>query len=104
LIGTRRAILGSESSYEVGRLCGLLACAYGSVEGSRVQVDSLAKQLGHLASGLVSPKSVAERLGWVIGIRDHSWEKEIRDRLHAAAERLDSVDDSQDIRQYRRAA
>lgn len=104
LVGTRRAILGSESSYEVGRLCGLLACAYGSVEGSGVQVDSLAKQLGHLASGLVSPKSVAERLGWVMGIRDHSWEREIRDRLHAAAERLDSVEDSHDFSQYRRAA
>ena len=82
---SKRVALGQEAGYEVGRACGQLACAYGAIEGTGVVIDSLAKRLGHLASGLMSPKTVAERLGWVMGIRDRSLVKTIESRLESAA-------------------
>ncbi len=90
LRGSHKAIAGMDIGYETGRVCGQIACAYGAVEGSGVEVDSLAKQLSHLAGGLMNPKTVAERLGWVMGIRDRTYEKAIRTRLVTAAERLDA--------------
>lgn len=85
------SIVGVEIGYETGKVCGQIACAYGAVEGSGVAVDSIAKQLSHLAGGIMSPKSVAERLGWVMGVRDRTYETIVRDRLVHAAERLDEA-------------
>ena len=101
------AAYGLERGYETGRQSGLIASAYGNVEGSGVSVESLAKQLGHLASGLMNPKSVAERLGWVMGSRDHSQDESIRSRLMSAAARLDQDAQEQALQQsptIRRAA
>ena len=81
----KRVAAGQEAGYEIGRACGQLACAYASVEESGVVIDSLAKRLGHLAGGLMSPKSVAERLGWVIGIRDRTFVQSIQNRLELAS-------------------
>ncbi len=81
---TQRVAMGSDPNYEIGLNIGRLACAYGPIEASGVVVDSLAKRLGHLAGGLMSPKTVAERLGWVMGIRDKSWVRTIEDRLAQA--------------------
>jgi hypothetical protein len=77
----KRVAVGNEAGYEIGRTCGQLACAYASIEGTGVVIDSVAKRLGHLASGLMSPKTVAERLGWVMGIRDRSLVSTIQARL-----------------------
>ncbi|MCU0711114.1 MAG: glycosyltransferase [Pirellula sp.] len=85
------AVCGQERGYETGRQSGLIASAYGNVEGSGVSIESLAKQLGHLASGLMNPKTVAERLGWVMGSRDHSHDEAIRNRLVNAAAKLDQA-------------
>jgi hypothetical protein len=106
LSGARRTIEGLDIGYETGRQCGQIACAFGLVEGSGVEIDSLAKQLSHLAGGLMSPKTVAERLGWVMGIRDRSLAKNIRDRLISAAERLDEAveEERNHSNGYRRAA
>lgn len=81
----KRTAVGNEAGYEIGRVCGQLACAYASIEGSGVVIDSLARRLGHLASGLMSPKSVAERLGWVMGIRDRTLVGTIQSRLETAS-------------------
>ncbi len=96
------AAYGLERGYETGRQSGLVASAYGNVEGSGVSVESLAKQLGHLASGLMNPKSVAERLGWVMGSRDHSHDEAIRNRLVSAASKLDQA--AQDASYIERAS
>ncbi|XZE34540.1 hypothetical protein SH501x_000003 [Pirellulaceae bacterium SH501] len=105
----QRVVAGLDIGYEMGRTCGQIACAYGAVEGSGVEVDSLAKQLGHLAGGLMNPKSVAERLGWVMGIRDRTLENAIRERLVNAADRLDEAAEASrtqavDAQRVRRAA
>ncbi len=81
----KRVAVGQEAGYEIGRACGQLACAYSSIEGTGVIIDSVAKRLGHLASGLMSPKTVAERLGWVMGNRDRSLVQSIQTRLESAA-------------------
>lgn len=86
-----QTIAGVEIGYDTGKVCGQIACAYGAVEGSGVSVDSLAKQLSHLAGGIMSPKSVAERLGWVLGVRDRTYETIVRNRLVRAAENLDEA-------------
>ncbi|MCU0719940.1 MAG: glycosyltransferase [Pirellula sp.] len=90
LVAQASSAYGQERGYETGRQSGLIASAYGNVEGSGVSIESLAKQLGHLASGLMNPKTVAERLGWVMGSRDHSHDDAIRNRLVNAAARLDA--------------
>ena len=82
---SKRTAVGNEAGYEIGRACGQLACAYASIEGTGVVIDSLARRVGHLASGLMSPKSVAERLGWVMGIRDRSFFSAIHNRLKSAS-------------------
>jgi hypothetical protein len=82
----KRLVAGAESGYEIGHACGQLACAYASIEHSGIVIDSLARRLGHLASGLMSPKTVAERLGWVMGIRNRGYVDIVRNRLESAAE------------------
>jgi hypothetical protein len=79
---------GLESGYEIGHACGQLACAYSAVEGSGIAIDSIVQRLGHLASGLMSPKTVAERLGWVMGIRNREYASIIQDRLALAEEAI----------------
>lgn len=86
----KRVASGQEAGYEIGRACGQLACAYASIEESGVIVDSLARRLGHLAGGLMSPKTVAERLGWVMGIRDRTLVRSIQCRLESASANLDA--------------
>lgn len=90
IMADRRIAMGKEPSYEIGYACGQLASAYGAIEDSGVVVDSVAKRLGHLASGLMSPKTVAERLGWVMGIRDRSLVRTIEERLIAAEDMMDA--------------
>jgi hypothetical protein len=106
LVGNAKSAYGMEQGYETGRQSGLVAAAYGKVEGSGVTVDSLARQLAHLASGLMNPKSVAERLGWVMGTRDHSHDVAIHDRLMNAASNLDQAvqEERQAVPALRRAA
>ncbi len=80
----KRVAIGQEAGFEIGRGCGQLACAYASIDGTGVVIDSVVRRLGHLASGLMSPKTVAERLGWVMGIRDRSLVQTIQTRLASA--------------------
>ena len=86
----KRVATGQEAGYEIGRACGQLACAYAAIEESGVVIDSLARRLGHLAGGLMSPKTVAERLGWVMGIRDRSYVRSMHSRLESAGAALDA--------------
>jgi len=86
----KRVAAGQEAGYEIGRACGQLACAYAAIEESGVVIDSLARRLGHLAGGLMSPKTVAERLGWVMGIRDRSYVRSIQSRLESASAALEA--------------
>ncbi|MEQ1830781.1 MAG: hypothetical protein ABL921_32825 [Pirellula sp.] len=80
----KRIAKGQEAGYEIGHACGQLACAYASIEDSGVSISSLSQRLGHLASGLMSPKTVAERLGWVMGIRNRAYVEIIRSRIARA--------------------
>jgi hypothetical protein len=90
LHASTRTVYGSDPSYEIGYACGQLACAYSSIEQGSMVVSSLAQRLGHLASGLMNPKTVAERLGWVMGIRNRSLVRVIHDRVESAARTLAS--------------
>ena len=72
------------SHYELGRSVGQLACAFNEASESEVSIEPLAKRLGHLASGLVNPKLAAQRLGWVLGVRDRSWVGQITQRIQNA--------------------
>lgn len=85
------------SHYEQGRSIGQLACAFSEKSDSAITVEPLVKRLGHLASGLVNPKLAAERLGWVLGVRDRSWVEPIGKRIELArkalAERQSSWED-----------
>lgn len=104
ILADRRVAMGKDPSYEIGHACGQLACAYGAIEDSGVVVDSVAKRLGHLASGLMSPKTVAERLGWVMGIRDRSFAKMIEERLIAAEDMMDADMQAIQMQQHSRPA
>lgn len=72
------------SHYELGRSIGQLACAFSEISNSAIVIEPLVRRLGHLASGLVSPKLAAERLGWVLGVRDRSWSGAIGKRVESA--------------------
>lgn len=78
---TREMVL---SPYELGRSIGQLACAYSENSDSSITVEPLVRRLGHLASGLVNPKLAAERLGWVLGVRDRVWVSSIAKRIEGA--------------------
>jgi hypothetical protein len=105
-----RLAAGSESGYEIGHACGQLATAYASIQDSGIVLDSIARRLGHLASGLMSPKTVAERLGWVLGLRNRSYVQRIQERLASAIESSACVTEKVEHRdidsswQHRRAA
>ena len=87
----KKIAVGNEAGYEIGRACGQLACAYASIEGTGIVIDSMARRLGHLAGGLMSPKTVAERLGWVMGIRDRTFVKAVQNRLANASSSIEST-------------
>jgi hypothetical protein len=72
------------SHYELGRSIGQLACAFSEIPDSAIVIEPLVRRLGHLASGLVSTKLAAERLGWVLGVRDRSWSGAIGKRVESA--------------------
>lgn len=72
------------SHYELGRSIGQLACAFSEISDSAIVIEPLVRRLGHLASGLVSTKLAAERLGWVLGVRDRSWSGAIGKRVESA--------------------
>jgi hypothetical protein len=100
----KRVAAGQEAGYEIGRACGQLACAYSSIEESGVVIDSLARRLGHLAGGLMSPKTVAERLGWVMGIRDRSFMRAVQSRLAMASSAIETEQSTVQNNEKRRAA
>ncbi len=85
-----------QTSYHLGQIAGQLAVAYSQVERSGVEIDSLVARIGHLATGLISPSTVAERLGWVLGTRDGSLARTIAKRIERAREQLGtSIDRSE---------
>ena len=86
-----RVASGHESGYEIGYACGQLACAYATIENSGVVIDSVARRLGHLASGLMSPKTVAERLGWVLGLKNRAYVETIQRRLALAQDGISKL-------------
>jgi hypothetical protein len=62
----------------------MLACAYGEIADSGIAIEPLVKRLGNLATGLMNPKLAAERLGWVLGVRDRSMVQRITERVETA--------------------
>lgn len=89
------------SHYELGRSIGQLACAFSEaseleISDAAISVEPLVKRLGHLASGLVNPKLAAQRLGWVLGVRDRSWVKPITNRIQNAYQALEQLYDAWD--------
>jgi hypothetical protein len=74
------------SPFELGKGCGMLACAYSELPESHIVVEPLVRRIGLLASGLLNPKIAAERLGWVLGVRDRSWSHTIAERVELASE------------------
>ncbi len=74
-----------QTSYHLGQIAGQLALAYSQVERSGVEIDSLVARIGHLATGLISPSTVAERLGWVLGTRDGSLARPLQNVLSELA-------------------
>ncbi|MFN5948081.1 MAG: glycosyltransferase family 2 protein [Pirellulaceae bacterium] len=89
LIIDQPARIASQPSYATGMASGQIAAAYAQNPKAEVTVDSLAGPLGQLASALVHPSTVAERLGWVLGQRDQSLVRRITRRLREANERLE---------------
>jgi len=108
LTATKRTLVHPNTSFEVGKGCGMLACAYGEIPHSGVEVEPLVKRLGHLATGLMNPKLAAERLGWVLGVRDRSWVHRLTARVESAresmSETLQSIPMPSSSRSERRAA
>jgi hypothetical protein len=84
LTTTQRSLVQSVPSFDIGKGCGMLACAFGEIPDSGIAVEPLVKRLGHLATGLMNPKLAAERLGWVMGVRDRSFVKRLSERVERA--------------------
>jgi hypothetical protein len=78
------------SSFEIGKGCGMIACGYSEIADSHVSIEPLVRRLGHLASGLMNPKSAAERLGWVLGVRDRSLVRRIAERVELARQAFEA--------------
>lgn len=72
------------ASFDLGKGCGQIACAYSEIEDSFVVIEPLVKRIGQLASGLIHPKLAAERLGWVLGVRDRTLVRSIAERVELA--------------------
>ena len=100
LCAPKNVIEGQLGGYSLGNYAGKLAMAYAQLSTSSLASNSLAARIGHLAGGLISPTSVAERLGWVLGVADRSLVDEVRSRIADAETQLSrgrtkSVDDYQ---------
>lgn len=80
----RSVIEGRTGGYALGNFAGKLSMAYSQIALSAPNSNSLASRLGHLAGGLISPTSVAERLGWVLGAKDRSLVSDIASRIERA--------------------
>jgi hypothetical protein len=80
----KSVIEGQVGGYALGSFAGKLAMAYSQLSPSSLASNSIAARIGHLAGGLISPTSVAERLGWVIGVSDRSLVKDVRERIEQA--------------------
>ncbi len=91
-------------SYSLGYAAGRLAQAYAKHPASQVRIDSFVARIGHVAGGLMSPATVAERLGWALGVRDHSMVGHIEDRIGRAEQQLEAWRASQVTHTMRRAA
>jgi hypothetical protein len=74
----------ASSPFEIGKGCGMLACAYSELPDSNVAIEPLVRRLGQLACGLMNPHVAAERLGWVLGVRDRSLVRYITQRVEFA--------------------
>lgn len=81
---TLRSLGPTSSNFEIGKGCGMIACAYSEIPDSGVELEPLSRRLGHLATGLMNPKLAAERLGWVLGVRDRSLVARLSDRVERA--------------------
>jgi len=81
---TLRSLSPTISNFEIGKGCGMIACAYSEIPDSGVELEPLARRLGHLATGLMNPKLAAERLGWVLGVRDRSLVARLSGRVEHA--------------------
>jgi len=79
------------SAYEAGKAIAMLACGYSEAPESSISLEPLGKRLGQLATGLLNPKIAAERLGWVLGIRDRTWVRPIAERISVARSNLSSA-------------
>jgi hypothetical protein len=90
VVGARQVIEGEFGGYANGHFSAQLAVAYSHATEHNLVQDSLAAKLGHLAGGLVQPSSVAERLGWVLGLSDRSLVESVRRRIEQAKKRLQS--------------
>lgn len=80
----------SQGAYARGQTYGRIALAYSKIEASGVVLSSLMGRLGHLAGGLMSPSSVAERLGWVIGLTDSLLVSKIAQRIERSSEVIEA--------------
>lgn len=85
-----RTLSPTSSNFEIGKGCGMIACAYSEIPESGVELEPLSRRLGHLATGLMNPKLAAERLGWVLGVRDRSLVARLSDRVEKARRGFDS--------------
>ncbi len=89
VISTSKSNFASQTgAYAFGQLTGQLALAYSLIEGSHIVIESLMTRLGRLATGLMNPTAVADRLGWVFGIRDRSLVTPIANRISQAEQHL----------------
>jgi hypothetical protein len=78
------------SPFEIGKGCGILACAYSELPDSHIMIEPLVRRLGHLAWGLMNPQAAAERLGWVLGVRDRSLVRYIAQRVDFSQHAFDA--------------
>lgn len=89
VLAERTTLEGRVGGYQQGQVAGQLACAYAELGGEDQQLASMIARLGHLIGGLAQPSSIAERLGWCLGVADRSlvatvrwrWEQADRGRL-----------------------
>jgi hypothetical protein len=100
---TKSAFASQTGAYAMGQVTGQLAMAYSQIEGSDIVIESLMARLGRLATGLMNPSAVAERLGWVFGIRDRALVAKVGERV-SRAERYLNRDTAVESQPYRKAA
>jgi len=106
LSAPKSVIEGHLGGYALGNYAGKLAMAYSQISPSSLASNSLAARIGHLAGGLISPTSVAERLGWVLGVADRSLVEDVRRRIEQAEVHLSrrQTKPTTDYQDHRRAA